>query len=697
MSSDYEHTETLRTQVAELIDILMAMLTSDDIATCDPATVAQGLERYMQQVEQIAATASTSEWLGLYNICVLYQGALIPIISNPNALSVDALMLLESWPALVMGYLDAPGSPDASAMLIEHLQDPAWAAPLPADEAEILQEILVAQAPSPAPPAEAATAEDPELSHDLGDDDAFSEEAAFEEDAFSDDVFDAESPAVEGIFEAPIASDDAFDAVEPNAQDMLEDNAWSANLFDAATSSAEDVFAEESRSDDILETAEPHETEEFEAHAFSDAVPDLEAPPLETAFEERVWSDSASDDAESSIRESCQSQDESLSDPAFDTEAPREFEALEASANAALSDDAFDSTNASEQEIIEEEVSSDVVFDAEAFSDDMAFEGHDVDDDAFDIVETVAEPATESDTAEYAYSNDAFDPTAPGEEATGEDQIWTDHAFAPDATGAPSAPDACEDNTLSEALFDTAEPSEAAAFEEEMSSDGALDTETSSEQGAFDADDTLADPDAFALAHDAGAAAGVEPSQAALEAVDAVFDGDDADALLTSEFQDVEPEALGELETFDVINDEVTISTDHDEQASQLDAATKELVLLLSFEVNQFAESLETLPTAEADEDWRQILTDHLEDIERLGDGAEAAGPGRITAGLRVHRSQCAECCHSGRTAYRRSAAGHCRLAPGRFGLSGKSLCTQRPQRHRRVFARWSLVEPYFR
>jgi chemosensory pili system protein ChpA (sensor histidine kinase/response regulator) len=52
----------------------------------------------------------------------------------------------------------------------------------------------------------------------------------------------------------------------------------------------------------------------------------------------------------------------------------------------------------------------------------------------------------------------------------------------------------------------------------------------------------------------------------------------------------------------------------------------KELISLLSFEVSQFAESLDALLIEETAEDWRQILTDHLEEIERLGDGAEAAG-----------------------------------------------------------------------
>ena len=50
------------------------------------------------------------------------------------------------------------------------------------------------------------------------------------------------------------------------------------------------------------------------------------------------------------------------------------------------------------------------------------------------------------------------------------------------------------------------------------------------------------------------------------------------------------------------------------------------MISLLSFEVSQFAESLKVLLVEETVEDWRQILSDHLKEIERLGDGAEAAG-----------------------------------------------------------------------
>ncbi len=142
MSIDNERTEILKVQAAELIDILMSMFDSDDVDASQMATIAQGLERYVRQVEQMATTAEAIEWMGLYNICVLYQTALVPIASNPEVIDEQTIMLLETWPSLLIHYLEAPGSPETSSALIEHLQQPAWIAPLPEDEAEILKVML---------------------------------------------------------------------------------------------------------------------------------------------------------------------------------------------------------------------------------------------------------------------------------------------------------------------------------------------------------------------------------------------------------------------------------------------------------------------------------------------------------------------------------------------------------------------------
>ncbi len=202
MSTDNEHTDIIQSQVAELMNILMAIFDSDEIDTFDMATLAQGLEGYVQQVEQIATTAEAGGLMGLYNICVLYQAALVPLIGNSDALSEQVLILLESWPSLVMSYLEAPDSPDISSALIEHLQEPAWLTPLEADEAEILKVMLA----EPAPEALTA-ADDPPLEDALAFDHRFEEANGFELPPVETDVIDTH------VSDKTFLSDDANDAL----------------------------------------------------------------------------------------------------------------------------------------------------------------------------------------------------------------------------------------------------------------------------------------------------------------------------------------------------------------------------------------------------------------------------------------------------------------------------------------------------
>ncbi len=219
MGTDNEHTEILLTQVAELTNILMDTFASDAIGDSDMETVTAGLERYVQQVEQIAATAGAGEWMGLFNICVLYQAALVPLVGNPDALSEPLLMLLESWPTLVMSYLENPGSPDASEALIECLQDPSWIAPLQADEADMLKGILAEQTAGTPIPMQSEDSEDTTLSDNLFETDLTEEvEQTIEHDAFSSDaIFQTDSPVAEDVV--------AEDVTEPDSLAFGDDHA----------------------------------------------------------------------------------------------------------------------------------------------------------------------------------------------------------------------------------------------------------------------------------------------------------------------------------------------------------------------------------------------------------------------------------------------------------------------------------------
>jgi hypothetical protein len=161
MSTANDNFTELVTQVAALIDILLETFAADDGGPDDVGNVdntdivAQGLERYARQVESIALMAESGELIGLSHVCRRYQQALEQLAGGREALSEPVRFALEEWPTLVMAYLEAPTDADASAVLVAHLQNSAWALPLSAEDAELLRQLLVQQASTI--PKEAAT------------------------------------------------------------------------------------------------------------------------------------------------------------------------------------------------------------------------------------------------------------------------------------------------------------------------------------------------------------------------------------------------------------------------------------------------------------------------------------------------------------------------------------------------------------
>ncbi len=150
MGTDNEKFAGLVTQVAELLNILLETSAADDIGEVE--SIVQELGRYIQQLENIATAAEAIGYIGLCNVCMLYQESLVQLACHSEALSEGQRLLLEAWPTLVMAHLEAPADADISVDLVEHLQNPAWAAPLSDIDAELLKELLIGQATAASEP-----------------------------------------------------------------------------------------------------------------------------------------------------------------------------------------------------------------------------------------------------------------------------------------------------------------------------------------------------------------------------------------------------------------------------------------------------------------------------------------------------------------------------------------------------------------
>jgi chemosensory pili system protein ChpA (sensor histidine kinase/response regulator) len=149
----------LETAVAEVVNILFEILAEespDDEVAALPAK----LDRYARQVERIGMAAEAAGFMGLRDLCILFQEKLGELGAQERVLLDDERLLLEEWPTLVVGYLESPDDPATRDGLLQHLSNPVWSTPLAPEDAELMKELFAMQAqeapwetPSETPPA----------------------------------------------------------------------------------------------------------------------------------------------------------------------------------------------------------------------------------------------------------------------------------------------------------------------------------------------------------------------------------------------------------------------------------------------------------------------------------------------------------------------------------------------------------------
>ncbi len=132
-----EHVAALEAEVAEVLGIL-EMLDGDEVT--------EGIHRYAEQVGRIGLAAGSAGFLGLQDVCLLFQEKLADWGIHGRDLSGAERERLEEWPILAIGYLISPSDPQASEALLDHLRNPVWSTPLSEEEAGVLRDLLMPDA-----------------------------------------------------------------------------------------------------------------------------------------------------------------------------------------------------------------------------------------------------------------------------------------------------------------------------------------------------------------------------------------------------------------------------------------------------------------------------------------------------------------------------------------------------------------------
>jgi hypothetical protein len=143
MTLPHETFTALEAEVAAIVGVLMGALSNPDAAQ-DPTVAADGLGHYTAHVERIGTLAGLAGLAGLHLVCDRFQDQLAGIIPRLGPLEEAHRELLEEWPALIIGYLESPEDSGVSEVLVGHLRNPAWPAPLSGIEAASLLARLAA-------------------------------------------------------------------------------------------------------------------------------------------------------------------------------------------------------------------------------------------------------------------------------------------------------------------------------------------------------------------------------------------------------------------------------------------------------------------------------------------------------------------------------------------------------------------------
>ena len=93
----------------------------------------------LEYVNRIAETAIESDYLGLYELCALYQERLLANHKNNPKISKDVREALEIWPNIITD-LSSTTSPEDG--LIDHLNLPCWGMKLSADDIALLKSMF---------------------------------------------------------------------------------------------------------------------------------------------------------------------------------------------------------------------------------------------------------------------------------------------------------------------------------------------------------------------------------------------------------------------------------------------------------------------------------------------------------------------------------------------------------------------------
>ncbi|HRX69890.1 MAG: response regulator [Gammaproteobacteria bacterium] len=143
-AAQQELLEILCAEIVQMAEVSDEMLTIATAADSTGETRSEALSGYAEYLERLGEASASINLTGLQQACIHLYANLLELATQDDPLRPEQRDVVETWPALTLGYLQALNDRSKCEALTQCLQDARWPQPLTAADAAALTDLLFA-------------------------------------------------------------------------------------------------------------------------------------------------------------------------------------------------------------------------------------------------------------------------------------------------------------------------------------------------------------------------------------------------------------------------------------------------------------------------------------------------------------------------------------------------------------------------
>ncbi|MDG4553057.1 MAG: response regulator [Candidatus Competibacter sp.] len=143
-AAQQELLEIICEEIAQIAEATTETLAIVSAADSTPETRLEAWSGYTEYLERLGEASASINLTGLQQACAHLYANLLELAARDDPPHPEQQRVVEAWPALVLGYLQAPDNRSTCEALVQHLRKTQWPQPLATAEATALTDLLLA-------------------------------------------------------------------------------------------------------------------------------------------------------------------------------------------------------------------------------------------------------------------------------------------------------------------------------------------------------------------------------------------------------------------------------------------------------------------------------------------------------------------------------------------------------------------------